>query len=157
LEPETQNVDQIGAIPLRRVQSGAVEVLLVTSRQTKRWVIPKGWPWPNCTDHLSAAGEAFEEAGIVGGVETIPFGTYAYVKRLETGMVKYGVTAFLLWVEQIFDNWPERRQRTRAWFSPDDAANAVQEVQLKAMLRALSDLPIQRVSELDHSTRDLYG
>jgi hypothetical protein len=116
----------------------------VTSRETKRWVIPKGWPWPSCADAASAAGEAFEEAGILGCVEKIPFGAYVYPKRLETGIYAFRVNVFLLWVEQVLDDWPERADRTRALFSADDAADAVQEVQLKAMLRALNDLPIHR-------------
>ena len=121
-------------------------MLLVTTRETHRWVIPKGWPWPTRKDFESAAGEALEEAGIAGRVEKIPFGTYVYTKRLETGVIESTVEVFLLWVEEVHDDWSEHADRTRAWFSLDDAANAVQEVQLKDMLRALNDLPIHQES-----------
>ena len=94
----------------------------------------------------SAAGEALEEAGITGSIEKIPFGTFDYTKRLETGVIESTVEVFLLWVKEVLDDWSEHVDRTRAWFSLDGAANAVQEVQLKDMLRALNDLPIHRES-----------
>ncbi len=121
----------------------------MTTRETHRWVIPKGWPWPTRNDFESAAGEALEEAGIAGSIEKFPFGSYVYTKRLETGVIESTVDVFLLWVEEVLDDWSEHADRTRAWFSPDDAANAVQEVQLQAMLRALNDLPIHRESASD--------
>ncbi|HEX2018774.1 MAG TPA: NUDIX hydrolase, partial [Aurantimonas sp.] len=70
---------QFAALPFRTDADG-VEVLLVTSRDTGRWVIPKGWPMKNRRPHRAAAIEAFEEAGVVGKASKVPMGTYDYDK-----------------------------------------------------------------------------
>jgi ADP-ribose pyrophosphatase YjhB (NUDIX family) len=122
-----------------------VEVLLVTSRETRRWIIPKGWPWPDHEDHHSAAGEAREEAGIVGRIEEASFGRYRYVKTKESGEgVELKVEVYLLWVKRLLKDWPEREERERAWFTPKEAAKRVQERQLKELLLAVADLPKKR-------------
>jgi 8-oxo-dGTP pyrophosphatase MutT (NUDIX family) len=126
------------------VPGGALEVLLVTSRETRRWVIPKGWPWPELADHLAAAEEAREEAGLLGAIESTAFGTYVYQKRFPDRTAEVGVDAYLLWVAEELEDWPERAERRRVWFTPDAAAEAVEEPQLRAMLRALADLPRSR-------------
>jgi 8-oxo-dGTP pyrophosphatase MutT (NUDIX family) len=63
------------------------EVLLVTSRDTRRWIIPKGWPQKGKAPHRAAAREAFEEAGVVGAVGRRPVGSFAYEKRFKNGRV----------------------------------------------------------------------
>jgi 8-oxo-dGTP pyrophosphatase MutT (NUDIX family) len=118
--------------------------LLVTSRETQRWVIPKGWPWPAHTDWDSAAGEAREEAGVTGTVETVCFGTYVYGKRHPQGITQLTVDAFILWVTHELGDWPERDERKRQWFSLAEAANVVEEPQLRAMLKSIADLPATR-------------
>ena len=124
-------------MPVRRSAGGALEVLLVTSRETRRWVIPKGWPWPDIADHLAAAEEAREEAGVTGRAEPEPAGTFRYAKRRPEGTSNLHVTIFMLHVVEELDEWPEKSERQRAWFTPADAANAVDEPELKALILAL--------------------
>ena len=78
---------QVAALPVRQDASGKLLVLLVTSRETRRLVIPKGWPWPGVKDHKAAAEEAREEAGILGKIAKKPLGSYTYDKRLVKGDV----------------------------------------------------------------------
>ena len=100
---------QYAALPLA-VRNGEVQVMLVTSRETKRWVLPKGWAEPDLAPHELAAKEAFEEAGLIGPVETEPIGAYSYSKRLPGGRrVHCNVTVFPMWPEQQLKKWPERR------------------------------------------------
>jgi len=127
---------QVAAIPVRRV-GGAVEVLLVTSRETRRWVVPKGWPWRNVADHDAAAGEAWEEAGVRGGVVAERIGLYTYDKRNGDKLRPLTVYAYLLEVGEEAETWPEQHERRRAWFSPAAAAELVDEPGLKALLRSL--------------------
>jgi 8-oxo-dGTP pyrophosphatase MutT (NUDIX family) len=132
-----KNTRQVAALPFRRSKSGGLEVLLVTSRETQRWVIPKGWPWPQLADHLAAAEEAREEAGVRGTAMAEPIGTFGYDKRIKNGSKPLLVDVFLLEVTQQLDKWPERKQRTRTWFKPEAAAEAVAEPELKALLLGL--------------------
>lgn len=135
---------QIAALPLRRTPVGGLEVLLVTSRETQRWIIPKGWPWPDHSDPEAAAGEALEEAGLLGRIETTRFGTYVYGKRQTDETVEVGVDVFLLWVSEELPDWKEREERERTWFAVETAAITVDEPQLRALLRALRELPRSR-------------
>jgi 8-oxo-dGTP pyrophosphatase MutT (NUDIX family) len=128
---------QVAALPIRRDTQGDVEVLLVTSRETRRWIIPKGWPWPDRDDHLAAAEEAREEAGVSGVSSGRFLGTYAYDKRLLGCQQHVVVDVFLLEVTEELERWPECHQRDRAWFKPDDAADAVEEPELQAIIRQL--------------------
>jgi len=128
---------QVAAVPVRRPAHGGLEILLVTSRETQRWVIPKGWPWPKRPDHEAAAAEAWEEAGVLGNAAPDAVGTFTYDKRRRGAVLPVVVSVFLLEVLEVADDWPEIDQRRRAWFSPSAAAEAVNEPELKALLRAL--------------------
>lgn len=128
---------QVAAIPVRRDSLNRLRVLLVTSRDTGRWVVPKGWPWPKVPDHKAAAGEAWEEAGVRGSISSRQFGSYTYEKRLETKSRRVEVTAYLLEVEELLPVWPEVSQRRRRWFSPQMAALLVDEPDLKRLLLSL--------------------
>ena len=98
-------------------------VLLITSRETRRWVLPKGWPRPGTPPHRQAAREALEEAGVTGRVGRTPIGCYRYAKRLRNGRtIVCRVDVFPLAVEQIVDDWRERGQRDLAWFTLRPAA-----------------------------------
>src|SRR5262245_63759073 len=107
--------------PSKRVQYAALpyrfggrsrEVMLVTSRETRRWIIPKGWPQKGKAPHRSAAREAFEEAGVVGTVGRQAIGSFAYRKRVKSGrVVACEVHVFPLKVKRQRKQWPERRQR----------------------------------------------
>jgi 8-oxo-dGTP pyrophosphatase MutT (NUDIX family) len=117
----------------------ALRVVLITSRETRRWVVPKGWIEPNEAPHRSAAREAFEEAGLAGEADPTPLGAYAYAKRMPRGVVlPTEVVVFRLRVARLMRDWPERRERERRLFTPDAAAALVAEPGLAALLRALS-------------------
>jgi 8-oxo-dGTP pyrophosphatase MutT (NUDIX family) len=121
---------QVAALPWRETENG-VEVLLITSRDTGRWVLPKGWPEgtePLCD---AAAREAVEEAGLAGVVSRREVGRYFYAKTLDSGEeVPCEVLVYPLEVDQLADKWKEKRQRTRRWFSSDEAARLVDEPDL---------------------------
>ncbi len=128
---------QSAALPV--VGSGAaMRVVLVTSRETRRWVLPKGWIKPSEAPHHGAAREAFEEAGLVGECEPEPFGIYTYEKRLPRGVLTTEVLVFRLLVAERLADWPERGERERRLFSPAEAASLVQEPGLAELLRRLS-------------------
>ena len=128
---------QIAALPFRN-RRGKIAILLVTSRETKRWVIPKGWPMEGRTDYNAAKIEAFEEAGAEGRIGTISIGVFEYNKRLKNGACKLcRVAVYPLNVSGLARNWPEQNQRERRWFSAEDAAELVAEPQLKEIIAAL--------------------
>jgi 8-oxo-dGTP pyrophosphatase MutT (NUDIX family) len=132
LEPRKQ----IAALPYRRGKRG-FEILLITSRETKRWVIPKGWPMDGKADHLAAAQEAFEEAGLEGHINEKSIGAYAYLKKKKSGLsVDCVVMVYPLEVTKLLRNWPEKAQRQRKWFSSKIAASLVNEEGLKSVIEA---------------------
>ena len=116
-----------------------VRVLLVTSRETRRWVLPKGWMEKRLSPHALAAKEAFEEAGVVGEVGRRTIGCYQYLKRgPRDRLTPCSVRVFPLRVERLLDTWPERRQRRRQWFGLAEAAMAVDEGGLVSLLLGLA-------------------
>jgi len=125
---------QVGALPVRRGPDGALNVLLVTTLQTQRWIIPKGWPWPGRQDWAAAAAEAREEAGVLGEAREGSIGSYTYEKRRPTGPVPVRVSVYLLEVSEELETWPECARRQRAWFTLTEAAAAVSEPELRALL-----------------------
>jgi len=127
---------QYAALPFRRGPE-RLEILLVTSRETHRWIIPKGWPMKGKAPHAAAAREALEEAGVVGKVGKEAIGAYHYVKRLKNGApLDCVVDVFPLAVARQRKQWPEQGQRTAHWFSVEDAAEAVDEPELRALILA---------------------
>lgn len=129
---------QCGALPFRTTPSGEVEVLLITSRETRRWVIPKGWPMKKRSLAQSAAREAYEEAGVTGEISKKPLGSYVYEKRLKSrDVVPCEVDVFPLRVRRQADRWPEMRERDVRWFSPGEAAGLVDEAALGALILGL--------------------
>jgi 8-oxo-dGTP pyrophosphatase MutT (NUDIX family) len=130
---------QYAALPYRSSSRSRTEVMLVTSRETRRWIIPKGWPHKGKAPHHSAAREAFEEAGVVGAVASRPAGSFAYRKRLKSGrVVVCEVHVFPLRVSHQTKLWPERRQREVKWVSAKEAADTVREPKLSAIIRRLA-------------------
>src|SRR3954453_9200069 len=133
---------QYACLPYRQRADGAIEVVLVTSRGTRRWVIPKGWPMKGRKPHASAAREALEEAGLIGKVGKTPIGTYRYDKRLKGGeAAPCAVEVFPLEVKSQRKRWPEQKQRSVRWFAPEEAAAAVQESELRAIIPSLEAPP----------------
>lgn len=131
---------QYGALCYRRKKkTGEVEVLLLTSRDTGRWVIPKGWPMQGKKAHAVAAREAYEEAGVRGHALKQPFGYFHYEKKLRNGVtVTCLVQVHLLEVEELLRDFPERESRTLEWVSPEVAGERVNEPELKALFLAFS-------------------
>jgi 8-oxo-dGTP pyrophosphatase MutT (NUDIX family) len=129
---------QVGALPIRRSADGSIEILLVTSRETQRWVVPKGWPVKGMKDHDAAAREAYEEAGVTGKVGKRSTASYAYWKRLPDSAVLCRVKLYRLEVERQLGAWPEQGQRRCQWFKPADAADLVDEPELQTAIRALA-------------------
>jgi len=125
---------QYAALAWRRVED--VEILLVTSRRTRRWVIPKGWPIAGLAPHEAAAQEAFEEAGVnKGAVDNFPTGCFHYVKRQKGGISRMcRVNVYALKVEGFAENWPEKSVRSTRWFSLQEAAAMVDEPELKELI-----------------------
>ena len=121
---------QFAVLPWRRAEG--LEIMLVSSRETGRWVLPKGWPMKGIKPHKTAAREALEEAGILGKVAKTSLGGYSYAKRLEDGSVQIcRVQIFSFEVEQEHKSWLEKDERTRKWFAVADAAEAVEEPELR--------------------------
>lgn len=113
-----------------------VSILLVTSRGTKRWVIPKGNLVKGLSPHASAAHEAEEEAGIIGAVCPTPLGSYPYRKVLRNGASRrIDVDVFPVLVTEELDQWEEQDQRERRWFSLAEASEAVDEPELRDLMR----------------------
>jgi 8-oxo-dGTP pyrophosphatase MutT (NUDIX family) len=129
-------VTQFAAIPFKVTPDG-LRVLLLTSRETQRWVIPKGWPIRGLKPREVAKREAFEEAGLVGNiVGKHPISSYHYSKKLrERQEVLCQVRVFLLSVDHQVDEWPEKAQRQYCWVDPLTAAQMVQEGGLAEILR----------------------
>jgi 8-oxo-dGTP pyrophosphatase MutT (NUDIX family) len=147
---------QYAALPYRRNSNLDLEVLLVTSRETRRWVIPKGWRVQKLAPHKSAAREAMEEAGLVGTIGKRSIGSYRYGKRLSTGsVIPCQVMVFPLKVSKQLTSWLEKDQRRTKWFKPGAAAKAVKEPELRAIIRDLSSLLKARKSTRAASSLNL--
>lgn len=124
---------QYGALPYRL--SPQLEILLVTSRETGRWVIPKGWPIRLKSRRKVAALEALEEAGVEGRVAKEPLGEFDYLKVLRSGENQAcRVTVFAMEVAAQREAWREQAQRNAQWFGWEEAAAAVQEPGLSQII-----------------------
>jgi 8-oxo-dGTP pyrophosphatase MutT (NUDIX family) len=132
---------QYAALPYRVGGDGRIEVLLATSRETKRWVIPKGWPMKGIKPHKAAAREAFEETGAVGRAAKIAIGRYEYWKRLKESFVLCRVKVFPLRVERLEETWSEQGERQRRWFSQAEAAARVEEPGLRTLIAGFAPAP----------------
>lgn len=116
--------------------------MLVTSRETRRWVIPKGWAEKGVAPHDLAAREAYEEAGLEGEIGREPIGSYRYTKLIRgkkaTKAVPCEVVVYPLAVSRQLESWPERGQRDTRWFTPGEAAMLVEEGGLVSLLLSLA-------------------
>jgi 8-oxo-dGTP pyrophosphatase MutT (NUDIX family) len=128
---------QVAALPVRKDGAGLLRIMLMTSRETKRLIVPKGWPMKDRKDYRAAATEALEEAGLVGRVHRKPVGTYVYWKRQPERFLLCRVKVYVLEVERQLKMWREKGQRQFGWFSVDDAANLVDDAGLVPIIRNL--------------------
>lgn len=127
-------------------------VLLITSRGTGRWIIPKGWPMAGRSLAEAAQQEAWEEAGVKGPANPREIGTYHYDKEQDRGFgIPVHVRVFIINVTDLADAFPEAGQRTRKWFSAAEAAELVAESGLKALLQSMP-LPKGPAPAIRHAT-----
>lgn len=126
---------QVAALPWRRGADGGVEILLITSRETRRWVTPKGGRMSGKTDAEAAAQEALEEAGIEGVITDRPLGSFRYLKVLKRRASRWcTVDVYGLEVGVEHADWQERQERERVWVGREAAARMVEEPDLQALI-----------------------
>jgi len=136
-EQITGRVRQFGALCLRTMSDGP-EVLLITTRETKRWMIPKGWPIRGLAPRKVAKREAWEEAGAIGKVQRRLFGKFRYAKVLVDGQeVRPLVEVYILKVRRLKKHFPEMTQRDLIWLKPAEAAKRVNEPELRKLLLSI--------------------
>jgi 8-oxo-dGTP pyrophosphatase MutT (NUDIX family) len=135
---------QYGALCWREGMAG-IEVLLITSRDTRRWIIPKGWPMPGLAPEAAASQEAWEEAGVEGLVNPLSIGRFGYQKTLGVDvLVPCAVAVYGLQVLSLADSFPEAAERRRQWFPSATAATLVNEPDLGRMIGAFVPSPTGR-------------
>lgn len=141
-------MDQVAALPYRIDADGRLRVMLITSRDTHRWVVPKGHPVSGLAAHEAAAQEAWEEAGLRGFPCAAPIGAYAYVKRRRVrGDVSVKVGVYPLAVVDQGEDWPERHQRVTRWFDLGAAAARVDEPELKTIIAGFRVPPASTLAD----------
>jgi 8-oxo-dGTP pyrophosphatase MutT (NUDIX family) len=146
---------QAGVIAYR-IQDGKVRVLLMTSRDTGRWLIPKGNIKPGLKPRTAAEQEAYEEAGVRGTIiSSNPLGIYTYSKKLPSGEARAAIVeVYLLWVKERLKKWPERSERKLSWVSLKEAVRLVEEpgvvpllLQVMEFEHDLANTPRESLSE----------
>ena len=149
IRPKLPRYRQYGVIPIRLGRGDQLEVLLLTSRGTGRWVIPKGWPMRNRTPAGTAQREGYEEAGVKGELwSRRPVGAYRYRKTDEKFTGEILVRVFVLTVEEQKKDWPERGERRTRWFPIRAAATKVAEPELAKLLRAIPAILVRQKAPL---------
>ena len=134
---------QVAALPWRLTDDGR-QILMITSRETRRWVIPKGGRMVGKTDPEAAAQEAMEEAGVRGEMDQTSIGVFRYAKGLKDGGVRQCVVSvYPLQVLVQLGAWPEAHQRERRWMSLSEAADLVHEPDLAALIRDFDATPLE--------------
>ena len=128
-------INQFGVLAYRMDAAQGLQILLVTSRDTGRWVVPKGNPMPDREGHETAALEAYEEAGAEGEVLPTPIGRFGYRKRRRLlPDADAEVLVYPMRIDRLLDAWPEAGQRRRQWFGREEAAAAVAEAELRQLI-----------------------
>jgi 8-oxo-dGTP pyrophosphatase MutT (NUDIX family) len=125
---------QYAALPWR-VNGGRLEILLITTLKTRRWIVPKGWPVETLSPQACAAHEALEEAGVSGALSEKPIGVFRYFKRRKDGeVVACKVDVFALEVTQQRRSWADKGARDLRWCTVDDALASVGEPGLRQVI-----------------------
>lgn len=144
---------QVAALPWRG-EGANIEILLVTSRISRHWLIPKGWPMKGMSNAEAAAAEAREEAGAIGVVASGPMGTYDYDKLREgRSTLPCRVEVYPLKVERFLGDWREKEQRSKEWFAPEAAADLVVEPDLARFIRDFARTYAMPFEGAERSTR----
>ena len=133
-------LNQAGVIAYR-VLDGKVQVLLMTSRDTGRWIIPKGNINGRSTPSKAAEKEAYEEAGVIGAItSSTPLGIYTYSKKLASGEARAAtVEVYLLRITERLKKWPEKGKRKLSWVSTKEAVGLIEELGVVPLLRRLME------------------
>ena len=139
---------QVAALPIRIGEDGAAHVLLLTSRETRRWVIPKGWPMKGLKPWEAAATEALEEAGVVGRPLKRSLGRYTYFKRQATHFDVCDVDVYPLLFSEQLEGWREKGQREADWVTFAEAAERVEEPGLVGLLLRLDKEGVGEIQAL---------
>ncbi len=131
---------QYGALPYRFTPEAALEILVVTTRRTRRWIIPKGWPIKGLRPPKAAAREAYEEAGVTGRIGVKPIGTFTYEKALDEAGVEATceVKVYPLLVKRQAEVFPEFEQRMLQWVDPAKAVALIKDAGLKKLVKAFA-------------------
>ncbi len=128
-----------------RIVKDKTEILLVTSRGTGRWIVPKGWPMDGVTPARAAITEAWEEAGVQGQCADICLGLFSYAKSVAPEMLlPCVVMVYPVRVSNLADNYPEAGSRQRKWFSQKKAARAVKEPELAQIIKSFDARKLRR-------------
>lgn len=138
VKPMVQRPDRVQVAAVCYQGSGAErKILLITSRETKRWILPKGWPIDGLDASAAAAQEAWEEAGVkAANIAPEPVGQFEYPKQMESGaVVSCATQVFAIEVDHLEDEFPESDERTRKWVAPKEAASMVDEAGLQDILK----------------------
>lgn len=135
---------QVGVLPWKITRKKGLRVLLITSRTRGRWIVPKGWPEEARAPFMSAALEAFEEAGVIGDIHPAPLTDYRSLKIDDDGMAHpCRVTLFAMQVRGTLTHWKEQDQRKRRWFGLAEAAERLDDAELAAFVERLASAPEQ--------------
>ena len=138
---------QYAALPWRKVH-GALQILLITTRTTHRWIVPKGWPVVDISPSEAAATEALEEAGVTGKISEKPLGSFGYDKRLKNGdLLPCKVLVYPLQVTHQRRNWIEKAARQTEWCSPLEALQRVSEPGLRRIIAKFANISGRRPVE----------
>lgn len=126
--------NQSGVIPYRII-NGKIEILLITSRSKKKWIIPKGLIENGLSEKESAANEALEEAGVEGFIHSTKIGTY----KVEKWNGQCNVQVYLMCVEKIHESWLEAYLRKRKWFSINEISETVKREKLREIILSVPE------------------
>jgi len=143
----TETVLHQAGVIAYRIEAGELRILLVTSRDTGRWVIPKGYVGSGITPARAAQKEAYEEAGVSGKItNATPLGFFTYFKRHPSGDRQAAVVeVYTLRVDTILKKFPERGQRRLSWVAASEAASLVEEEGLAQLMA--------RFQEIEHAIK----
>ena len=130
-----KDIRQVGALCFQIIPNENPKVLLITSRRSQRWIIPKGWPIKGLKSYKVAEQEAFEEAGASGTAFDFCLGSYSYIKKLDQGLRKCVVYVYPLKVENLISDYDEAHERSRKWINISNATELLSEPELKDILK----------------------
>ena len=134
---------QVAALPFRVGADGRIEILLITSRDTGRWIIPEGLADDRPQGPPGRRAGGLRRGRAEGEIAADPVGWYRYDKRLDRGRaLPCKVRVYPLRVEAQHERWPEREQRTLRWFRPEEAARLVHEDELQRLLAVFAAPPL---------------